>query len=469
LPSNEASTWYDLGCDLQLAQRHQEALAAFTQALEIDPNFPDLRNRIVRAYFFLEDYTEALKLSEALVRDTPRDRSAWTTLGATAYKCRAWDKSLKAAERAFELNPDDPWQLYNFFLVLREFGRFKRARHILNRAVSLDPENVKLRFELALQQLAQGDYENGWKTYESRWGMPGIWKESVDFYNGLAPGWRGESLSETILIIWPEQGRGDSLQFLRYLSPLAERAKREGGLIVLCCHESLSILYARSLADHSDELLVTTVPELPPFPEGCSPRVRQCPLMSLPLWLGEPIPSRFPYLTPDQAKAELWRERLKGDNSLKVGIAWTGSPDNPRNDLRSIPVLDLVKALKDIQSLSAARFYSLQLDQPEQAKAAGLIDFTPELDSFDDTAALVVNMDLVLAVDGAIAHLSGALGFATWMLADLNPHWPWQRQGTDTVWYKSVQIYRQQKMHDWTNVLEEIRSDFARRSFKQKV
>lgn len=195
---------------------------AFTQAQAIDPSLPDLRNRIVWGYFFLADYITALELSEALVRDTPRDINAWTTLGATAYKCREWGKSLKTAERAFELKPDDPWQLYNFFLVLRELGRFKRARHILKRAVSLDPENVKLRFELALEQLAEGDYENGWKTYESRWRMPGAWQESSDFYNSLAPRWRGEILSGIILMIWPEQGRGDSLQFLRYASQQAK-------------------------------------------------------------------------------------------------------------------------------------------------------------------------------------------------------------------------------------------------------
>jgi hypothetical protein len=182
-------------------------------------------------------------------------------------------------------------------------------------------------------------------------------------------------------------------------------------------------------------------------------------MMDLPLWFDDTIPSKFPYLTADPLKVDAWRKRLPGSQNLKIGLAWTGRADHPRNDLRSIPVLDLVSRLKGIPGVT---FYSLQLSQPDQAKAASLIDFTRELASFDDTAAMVSNLDLVIAIDAVIAHLAGALNIPTWVMVDVNPYWGWGRQGRDSVWYRSVRIYRQQKMHDWTSVFEEIRGDLKR-------
>ena len=388
------------------------------------------------------------------MRDTPGDIQGWTLISANAYMLRQWDKSLAAAERAFQINPNDSAILDRYSIVLGEFRRFKRARHLLSRAVSLNPEDAQLRVQLGLTQLVEGDYKNGWKTLESRWEL------DDPLANTPLIRWRGESLAQKILTLWDEpwHGHGDSILFVRYALPLAERAKREGGLITLYCREPLYTLFARSLAEHCDELFVTA--EQPRYSRGTKPL--QCSLAGLPLWSGDTIPSKFPYLTPDPTKVDLWRKRLLSDKNFKVGLSWTGRADHARNDLRSVPVLDLVQALKDIQSVT---FYSLQLsqpDQPETAKAAGMIDFTPELASFDDTAALIANLDLVIGIDAVISHLAGALNIPTWVMVDVNPYWGWGRHGKDTVWYRSVRIYRQHKMHDWTNVFQEIRCDLHR-------
>jgi hypothetical protein len=144
---------------------------------------------------------------------------------------------------------------------------------------------------------------------------------------------------------------------------------------------------------------------------------------------------------------------------LKVGLSWTGRADHYRNDLRSIPPADLVGALADIAGAAGAGFYSLQVGKSEDASAAGLIDFTGELRSFDDTAAFMSALDLVITIDGVIAHLAGALALPAWVLVDVNPHYSWCRVGTQTPWYPSVRVYRQKAMRSWRNVLEEVRQD----------
>jgi hypothetical protein len=189
----------------------------------------------------------------------------------------------------------------------------------------------------------------------------------------------------------------------------------------------------------------------------CAGTIFDKTLISLPLALGE-ISPRFPYLTPDPLKVEAWRERLSEDQNFKIGFSWTGRADHPRNDLRSVPILDLVRVLKDIPGVT---FYSLQREHPDQARAAALIDFTSELVSVDDTAALISNLDLVIGVDSMTAHLAGALNVPTWVMVDVNPYWGWGRKDKRTIWYPSVRIYRQQRMHRWQEVFEEIRADLG--------
>jgi len=455
--TESADLLFDLGCELQRAERYQEALSALEQAQAIDPNIPYIKHKIALSHLRLRNYTTALALYEAQVQETPNDLDAWVGLSISAFECRQWEKSLAKAEQAFKLNPNNALILHCYSIILREFGHFKRALHLLERSVLLDPENAEARVQLGLRQLEEGDYKNGWKTFEARW----RWRhyQGKPWVNSQVPRWAGESLAQKNIFLWyePWQGIGDEILFLRYAAPLAERAQREGGLIMLACHEPLLTLFGRSLADHRNVLFLTTKERgqawQPQHFLGRTPM--QCPIMSLPLFLSE-IPPRFPYLTPDPVKVEAWRERLSVDKSVKVGLSWTGREDHPRNDLRTVPILDLVRAIKNIPGVT---LYSLQREHPDQARAAALIDFTQELASVDDTAALVSNLDLVIGVDSMTAHLAGALNIPTWVLCDFNPPWMWGRKDKRTIWYPSVNVYRQHKMHRWEGVFEEIRAD----------
>jgi tetratricopeptide (TPR) repeat protein len=277
----EASTWFDLGCALQDTERHREALSAFRQAEAIDPNLPFLRNKIASAHLSLQSYDEALDLYQAIVRDAPNDVDAWTDLCATAHRLQQWDKSLAAAERAFQINPNHAMQLFNYSTILGEFRRFKKARHLLNRPVSLTPGIDNLHLTLGLVQLAEGDFKNGWKNLQGRWGRM---KKFSDNIGSVGPLWSGESLAQKIVVIWPEiwLGRGDLILLVRYAARLAERAKREDGLIVFSCFDPLYTLFTRSLAEHCNELSVSAFAkgmELQPQ-HFLGRKVFQCPLMS---------------------------------------------------------------------------------------------------------------------------------------------------------------------------------------------
>jgi Flp pilus assembly protein TadD len=346
------ATWFDLGCELQRADRHQEALSAFRQAQAIDSGVPYLKTKIGFEYCMLRDYSAALPIYESQVREVPNDLNAWNGLSFSAHRCRQWDKSLAAAERAFKLNPNNASVLHTFSIILAEFRRFKRARRGLERAVTLAPQDAEICVQLALRQLEEGDYRNGWKTFEARW----KWKHwrGMPWVNTSVPRWAGERLEKKNVLVWNElwQGLGDSILFARYAPLLAERAKREDGLIMFVCHEPLYELFSRSLVEHCNELLITTRTmgmawQPQDFFRGRTPF--QCSLISLPLALGE-ISPQFPYLTANPAKVAVWRERLSGTHNMKIGLAWTGRADHPRNDLRSVPILDLVKRCKIFQA-----------------------------------------------------------------------------------------------------------------------
>jgi hypothetical protein len=276
------------------------------------------------------------------------------------------------------------------------------------------------------------------------------------------PWWQGESLAGKTMLLMPELGFGDEIAYVRYAMKLGERATEEDGLVCLCCWESLETLFARSLADYCNVLFLTTRTKGMILQSEHFKRrtVLKSSLMSMPLALGETITDRFPYLTADPARVNAWRQRLSNDKTFKVGVSWTGRDDHESNALRSVPLFDVLEALKDI---SGVTFYSLQAGKSDDAMRAGMVDFTAEWKSFDDTAAFLSSLDLTIAIDNVIGDLACALNLTTWVFADLNAHFYLGRQGRETPWYPSARVYRQRKIANWTGAFEEVRKDLTGR------
>jgi hypothetical protein len=188
------------------------------------------------------------------------------------------------------------------------------------------------------------------------------------------------------------------------------------------------------------------------------------PVGSLPLALGvtlDNLPAPSSYVVTDARRTAYWREKLQRGSGLKVGLVWSGSRIHQRNPLRSVPPALYARAFG---SLSGVEFYSLQVDGADEVAAMAsdgleVIDWTKEFQSFDESAALVCNLDLVITVCTSVAHLSGALGVPTWLLLDVNPHWVWMLERDDSPWYPSIRIYRQQRYGDWLPVLEQVKAE----------
>jgi hypothetical protein len=399
---------------------------------------------------------EQVGLLESALEADPLDSNAWTNLAQASRFAMNLPRALEAGARAIELAPDSPLALNNYALALKEAQRWDEAVELTQTACERAPGDPTMHSNLAMLHLVRGDYVHGWPAHEARW--QGSQELGGNRPAMPAPQWQGESLAGKTMLVWGEQGMGDLLQCCRFIPLLAERVHAQGGRVIWNSFPQMGALLVRSLGSHVDGYSAGGgIETLPPFDY-------EIPLMSVPLVLGtldDTLPGAVPYLRPDAAVTASWRTRLAGETRLKVGLAWTGSLNHQRNPFRAV---GWERFAATFAGVGGAAFYSLQPGAAADvaaAQTAGLpmADYTAELKSFDDTAAFVSALDLVITVCTSVAHLSGAIGQRTWVLLDVNPHWTWLLERRDNPWYPSATLYRQRQFGDWTPVLEEVTRD----------
>jgi ADP-heptose:LPS heptosyltransferase len=418
-----------------------------------------LRNNLAGALMSADpSSTEALALLKTALEKNPADANAWINLGKTHLARFELDSALEAERRALELQPENPVALGNHGQTLREAQQWDDAERFTSAAHRIAPDNPAYLSNLSMIHLLRGNYADGWREHEARWDGS---KELAGRRPVLpGPAWRGEPLAGKTLLLWGEQGMGDLLQFCRYVPLLAGRVHREGGRLVWNSFPQMGALLARTLAQHADEFsLGGGVGMLPKFDYEIS-------LLSLPLLFDtreDTIPSAVPYLHADPSAVDKWRGRLADEKRLKVGLVWTGSHGHQRNPYRRVGLERYVDYFRELDDVA---FYSLQPGAAADvaaARTAGLdiADHTAEFETFDDTAAYIGALDLVITVCTSVAHLSGAIGQRTWVLLDVNPHWVWLLDRTDSPWYPSATLYRQPKFAQWEPVFDKLTSDLA--------
>jgi hypothetical protein len=336
----------------------------------------------------------------------------------------------------------------NYGNVLREIGDPVGAVPFLQRAIQLDPANVTHHFNLSVAYLLGGDYVRGWPAYEARHNFEHL-KGTIPNYPW--PVWNGEDLTGKTIFIRGEQGHGDIIQFVRFIQNLKNiggtvTVQVTNGLIPLIQSSEIGrgvrvIGYAENPGDAFDYWL---------------------PIMSLPGKLNvrvDNLPTVIQYLNPDPALVADWRRNLGVKNRLRVGFAWSGRRDSWINQHKAMPfetMLGLIRSHVDYE------WYNLQTDctaeEEKELVSAGVRCFPGGVNSFADTAALVANLDVVVSVDTATAHLAAALGKPTWiMLNNYAPCWRWLLNRDDTPWYATARLFRQPQMGDWATVVERIK------------
>ena len=367
-----------------------------------------------------------------------------TNLGTIALQKGRLEDAVRIIGKSLQINSNQPNALNNRGNALKDLKRLDEALASYDRAIALNPNYAEAYWNKSLLKILIGEYLEGWKLYEWRWKKePQI--NSLRAYH--QPLWLGdESIFHKTLLIYPEQGFGDYIQCIRY----AALVEQLGAKVIL---EVPSRLLTLCSTLKGQPILIENGKPLPSFDY-------HCPVMSLPLALKttvETIPAQIPYLYADDQRKKRWNEKLGNKTVTRIGLVWSGSTWHKNDHNRSLLLNQLTSLL-----VLPVEFHSLQKEVRE-IDIKTLTDFPKinqhqdDLLDFSDTAALIDEMDLVISVDTAVAHLSGAMGKKTFILLPYSPDYRWMLDRADSPWYPTATLFRQPSVGDWDSVISEIR------------
>ncbi|HTW71630.1 MAG TPA: tetratricopeptide repeat-containing glycosyltransferase family protein [Acetobacteraceae bacterium] len=428
---------------------YDEATDCYRQALAVDPDYPDALGNLGNALFQQDRLEEAAECLQRAITLSPGLELGHFYLAEVRCKQERLDEAVACYRTALALNPDREVAHHNLGAMHQRLADPQAAAACFRAAIRLRPDFPEAHNNLGMSLLALGDMPAGWQELEWRWQVSPNAEAKRDFSQ---PQWRGEPAAGKTVLIHAEQGYGDTLQFCRY-APLV----RVLGLRVIL---EAPLPLVRLLGGlQGVESVVPTGGSLPPFD-------LHCPMLSLPLAFGttvDTIPGETPYLFADSAEVAAWSARLAPTAGAgpRIGLVWAGSshtqwPAAAEIDRRrSVPP----ERFGPLLAVPGLQFYSLQIGGPPAPAGFPLIDHMDEMHDFADTAALVANLDLVVSVDTAVAHLAGALGRPVCLLDRFDHCWRWLAGRRDTPWYGATRLYRQPRPGDWASVVAELAAD----------
>lgn len=422
------------------AGRLPEAEQCFEKALQLESDFAAAQNNLGRVYSERRQYETAISYFRAALALDPGHIHASINIGLALSELGRHEQALAQLETCYRAAPGRTEIICGLGKSNFELGRLREARQYFREALARDDDCADAHFGLANLALLEGNLAAGWEGYEWRTRMPRFARH----YNAPEPRWGGERLNGKTLLVNAEQGYGDVLMFARFLS----RINQPGATVVFRCRRAL----------------VRLLRELPGLDRVIDAEAGETvmadfsiPLLSLGRALGiglADLPGPMPYLRALPGVVHTWRMNPADDIRLRVGLAWGGNPLRTHQHER-IPAVDEYCALAAIPGVA---FYNLQLGGSADDVARfplPLIDLTPRIEDFADTAALVANLDLVISVDTSVAHLCGAMGRPTWLLHPGIPDWRWEIAGTESPWYPTARLFRRGD-GGWTQALTAV-------------
>jgi tetratricopeptide (TPR) repeat protein len=432
--------WANLGASRKASGDHEGAVAAYRRAVVLQPDWANIRRDLARVLHQQGCFTAALEEFRAAVEIEPESAEALLELGTSLQVAGRLDEAMVAFERSAALLSDWPVPLLNAAVTASSLRDPERAVAFYRRAMEINPALSPAHLDFGMCALMTGNLEDGFREYEWRWPVGGATLHRPELQ---VPLWDGTPLDGRSLLLWCEQGFGDVIQFVRFVS----RIEKNGGRIVLHAPKKLARLVATcsgvdGVVGDGDWLDADV----------------QFPLVSLPFVLRVGIDSlgSTPYLAP-AAPCEATERAIKHDAAhINVGCVWKSGSLYRRHRLRDCEVA----AMADLSTIPGIRLFSLQYGEaaPDvEPYSDTIIDLSDELGDFFTTAAFVRRLDLVITVDTAMAHLAGALGAPVWLLLNANSEWRWMLDCSESPWYPTMRIFRQTRIGDWTDVFKNVR------------
>jgi Flp pilus assembly protein TadD len=408
--------WQVLGATLQKQGRKHEALVPMQKAAELLPNVAEAHSNLGGMFLLHHDIVNAEK------------------------HCR----------RALELNENLATSYSNLAMVFEKLNRLDDAISLYQKAIMLDPDLADAHGNLGMLLLLKGDYERGLAEYQWFYHENSTSLVKQPLPKGSTPQWQGESLQNKTILLHHEQGFGDMIQFVRY----AELLKKVGATVWALGNPALA------------ELLKTVpwIDRVVKRGDKGSFDFWTLPL-KLPYWFKttlETVPCNVPYLSVNKAKSawwKIWLDKQIPTKNKRIGLVWAGNPNHGNDENRSISFSELTI----FSGLENITFVSLQLDEKSQNNVKiglenlAILNAGAFIQDFDDSAALLNNLDLLITVDSAPAHLAGALNLPVWMLITKVPDWRWLLERTDSPWYSSMRLFRQPEIGNWASVLNTVK------------
>jgi tetratricopeptide (TPR) repeat protein len=440
---------FSLATALESQGLHQEALKAYGKGIELKPDNAELWASRGIALHRLKRFEEAVSDSRRAHQLDAANADICNNIGASLQFLRRDEEALPWFDKALGLRPDFIMALVNKASSLAQARRIDETIATYRQIKAIDPGNAEAESYLSLIYFLTGDFDSGWTAYKARWNAQMPPASYPDFHRNL---WHGtEDISDKTILVFADEGFGDTIQFARYIPMLAARGAR----VILSVEEALRPLLSN--LEGVAECLPKPAPSLPPFD-------LHCPIGMLPLAFStrlETIPSVASYLPPPSpALVQNWEWRLQEYlgpvRKPRIGLAWSGNPGHSNDHNRSIPLRALLPLLD-----ADASFVSLQRDPRPDDKAlletSRILDLTAQLTDFAATAALVCCLDLVITADTALAHLAAASGHPTWILLPYLPDYRWLLDRDDSPWYPAARLFRQGKRRSWDEVVEGVR------------
>jgi Tfp pilus assembly protein PilF len=436
-----AQGFRNIGLISDQLDKFPEAEAAFRRSVELEPGSAEAWQALGRTIGRSGRVEDSLEYFEKAIAITPYHFDANFNLAFALRKLKRYEDAAAPLERAMIARPGSDVVLRQMARNYSDLGKDAQALPLLNNALAVAPNDADLHGERAFALLAMGDLLEGFREYEWRW------KTSTFPQNrrySYVPQWTGFDIAGKTILLHPEQGIGDAIQFVRYTPMVAQRGAR----VLLQAPEEMLPLFAG----------VGGIAELIPADRLPPKFDLQCPLMSLPLAFGttlQTIPDNCPYLHAYHADVKRWKPRLDVDaGQKKIGLVWAGRRAHARDAERSIPI----EMFAPLSAVQHATFFSLQKGSAEKDRVPGLemIHLGADLKSFMDTAAVIAHLDLVITSDTAVAHLAGALGKPVWNLLDSVGDFRWMRNRDDSPWYPTMRLFRQSTRGDWAGCIARV-------------